>query len=303
MRRKFMRLKLPAFLPCAAALALLPCATALAQTAGTAAADAADNIYGPFNPVPDTALRALTTDRPGKSSSPVTVDAGHVQIEADLFNYSYTDADSTTTRQWSAPNVLVKYGVSRWVDVEVGISGVNQFEYHDHKTGQIVKADGIGDTWVGAKFNVFGDDPGDGPANQGFAVIPMVKVPTAAEGLGNHLVEATVTLPYQYNLPDNWSVVVENVDGLRANHTGDGYEGDYQGMINVSHPLFFDDLTAQVEYFYDHANDPVLGNQMSFDPSVQWQVTKGLALDMGDYIGLNAKTPAENPYVGISTRF
>jgi len=261
------------------------------------------NIYGPFNPVPDAQLGALTTDRPGKSSTPITVPAGHVQIEADLFNYSYTDADGATTEQWSTPNVLVKYGLSDRVDFEVGVSGVNHYQYQDHGTGQTITADGIGDTWVGAKFNVLGNNPSDSPKNQAFAIIPMIKIPTAARGLGNHLVEATVALPYQFSLPDNWSLVVENADGLRANHSGSGYDGDYQAMVNVSHTLIFDSLTAQAEYFYDIATDPAIGNQMSFDPAVQWAVTPGLALDVGDYIGLNSRTPGENPYVGISTRF
>ena len=268
-----------------------------------AQSDSTGDVYGPANPVPDSQLRPLTTDRPGKSSSPVTVDAGHLQLEADLFNYSYTDQDGATTRQWSAPNVVLKYGVTRTIDVEVAVSGVNQFEYHDRGTGEITKANGIGDTWIGAKFNIFGDDPGDGPKNQGFAIIPFIKIPTAASGLGNHLVEATVAIPYQFNLPDNWSVVIENADGLRADHNGNRYEGDYQAMVNISHSLFFDDLTAQIEYFYDYGTDPAIGHVMSFDPAVQWAVTSGLALDMGDYIGLNSKATAENPYVGISTRF
>jgi len=259
--------------------------------------------YGPFDPVPDAQLRPLTTDRPGKSSSPVTVDPGHLQIEADLFNYSFSAADDTTLRQWSAPNVLLKYGLSDRVDLEAAVSGVNDFEQHDRATGQTITAHGIGDGWIGAKFNVFGDDAGDTPKNQAFAIIPMVKIPTAANGLGNKLVEATVALPYQFNLPDNWSLVVENTDGLRADHNGDRLGGDYQAMINLSHPLFLDSITAQVEYFYDRSGDPAIGQTMTFDPALQWVVLPNLAFDAGDYIGLDSKAPAQNPYVGISTRF
>jgi len=293
--------KSAAALSCGTVLALtLIC---LGQRSAQAQAAGLGDVYGPFNPVPDAGLRPLTTDRPGKSSSPVTVDAGHFQLEADLFNYSYTDLDGTTTRAWSTPNVLLKYGVSRTIDVEVAVSGINQFEYHNHATDQVAKAYGIGDTWVGAKFNIFGDDPGDGPPNQAFAIIPFVKIPTAARGLGNHLIEATVALPYQINLPDNWSLVLENADGLRANHNGNRYEGDYQAMVNLSHPLFFDSLTAQVEFFDDYGGDPAIGHAMTFDPAVQWSVLPNLAFDMGDYIGIDSKAPAENPYVGISARF
>lgn len=45
--------------------------------------------YSLFNPTPDSELRELSADRPVKSILPITVDAGHVQVEADLANYGF----------------------------------------------------------------------------------------------------------------------------------------------------------------------------------------------------------------------
>src|SRR2546421_5325321 len=42
-----------------------------------------------FNPVPRELLRDLQTDRPDQTEGPYTIDAGHVQAELDLLNYSY----------------------------------------------------------------------------------------------------------------------------------------------------------------------------------------------------------------------
>src|SRR3954465_11552153 len=42
-----------------------------------------------FNPTPPDLMRELNTDRPDKTESPYTVDAGHVQVEMDLASYSY----------------------------------------------------------------------------------------------------------------------------------------------------------------------------------------------------------------------
>jgi hypothetical protein len=39
--------------------------------------------YTLFDPVPDDLMRSFATDRPTKSDSPYTVDAGHFQYEAD----------------------------------------------------------------------------------------------------------------------------------------------------------------------------------------------------------------------------
>src|SRR4030095_5731644 len=41
-----------------------------------------------FTPTPRDLMRELATDRPDKTESPYTVDAGHVQIEMDVVSYS-----------------------------------------------------------------------------------------------------------------------------------------------------------------------------------------------------------------------
>lgn len=45
--------------------------------------------YNLFNPTPDDQLRPFSTDRPGKSHSSLTVDAGHIQEEGDIWNYTW----------------------------------------------------------------------------------------------------------------------------------------------------------------------------------------------------------------------
>ena len=54
-----------------------------------------------FNRVPDSLLRELSPDRPDKTESPYTVDAGHFQIEMDFANYTFDSTDGTTTRAWN----------------------------------------------------------------------------------------------------------------------------------------------------------------------------------------------------------
>ncbi len=41
-----------------------------------------------FNPTPRELMRELSTDRPDKTESPYTVDAGRVQVELDLVTYT-----------------------------------------------------------------------------------------------------------------------------------------------------------------------------------------------------------------------
>ena len=70
----------------AVAWALALAVPALAQEAPAAASAPPPDKSGftLFDPTPSADLRALCTDRPTKSASPCTVDAGHFQIESDL---------------------------------------------------------------------------------------------------------------------------------------------------------------------------------------------------------------------------
>src|SRR6266436_4230281 len=44
--------------------------------------------YHLFNPTPREYLREMVADRPDKTESPYTVDAGHFQVETDLVSYT-----------------------------------------------------------------------------------------------------------------------------------------------------------------------------------------------------------------------
>ncbi len=257
--------------------------------------------YGPLNPTPDSDLRTqFSPDRPDKAQGPITVDAGHWQIEADWANYSWSNQEGTTARQLDGPNILLKYGLGERSDVEIQLPGYNIYEQKS-LLGSSQRAHGAGDMSLNFKYNLFGDFSSDTPANQSFAIIPMIKLPTAPVPIGNGKLEGQIALPYQFSLPSNWNLTLQNNDGLRVGRDGKSYQGDYQGIVNLAHPLIWSTLTASIEYAYD--TGPATGHAATIDAALQWYVTNNLALDVGDYIGLNANAPAENPYAGIAMRF
>ena len=62
------------------------------------------------------------------------------------------------------------------------------------------------------KFNIFGNDGG----TFALAVIPFLKAPSAAPGLGNGLVEGGVVAPLQINLPQDYTLILETeIDALK----------------------------------------------------------------------------------------
>ena len=50
--------------------------------------------YNLFNPTPDKYMREMSPDRPDKTDSPFTVDAGHFQLEMDFANFTYDSPNS-----------------------------------------------------------------------------------------------------------------------------------------------------------------------------------------------------------------
>ena len=93
-------------------------------TAALAADPAPDKSqYNLLNPTPPQWLREMSTDRPDKTESAYTVDAGHFQIEMDLVNYSYDKhnpaRDGTIVRTLGIAPVNLKVGLLNSLDVQL----------------------------------------------------------------------------------------------------------------------------------------------------------------------------------------
>jgi hypothetical protein len=114
-----------------------------------------------FDPTPDALLRDLTTDRPGKSDSAITVDAGHWQIESDLWNDSFDgwSADATTTRQTIYGDPNLKLGLTNWAEFDTILPLYETLEQRSRDGGGIQRASGLGDLQIGGKVNFWGNDP------------------------------------------------------------------------------------------------------------------------------------------------
>ena len=276
--------------------------------AGPALADDAPTPAAPdksaftlFNPTPTADLRALCTDRPTKSTGPCTVDAGKIQIESDVFNITIDSAGGATTDTWLATNPTLKLGITNTLDVEFNIAPYEIVTVRDHATGASVRAEGVGDLFLRAKWNLMGDDGG----NLAFAIVPYVKIPTASRQIGNGAVEGGVIAATNINLPKGWSLTIDpEYDDLR-NAADEGYHTNLSGLLSFSHALS-KEVTASVEGWTDVNFDP-LGEvtQASFDLGLAWIPAKAptFQLDGGVNLGLNRATPGVQTYVGVSKRF
>jgi hypothetical protein len=269
-----------------------------AAKAGKDKAKPDKNQYWLLNPVPTDQMRSFSTDRPTKSNVPYTVDAGHFQYETDLVSFTHHVIGSVHTNTIMAPNPTFKVGVTNKADLEVNVpfAGVHTF---GSSTVPASTVWGIGDTFVRAKVNLWGNDGGSSAA----ALIPFIKAPSAPIGIGNGAVEEGLIGPLALSLPHDFILLlVPEIDAFK-NSVDNGRHGNFIFDVNLSREVI-KNVTAYVELWSDYNDDPVVKTtQMSFDTALAWVIIPNVQLDVGANFGLTSATPAVQVYTGLSQRF
>jgi hypothetical protein len=255
-----------------------------------------------LNPTPPDAMRAFSPERPTKILNPFTVDAGHFQIESDFLNYVYSNDSGLGTQYFQTADPTIKLGLTNWLDFEYVLNAYQNTTTRNNQTGQIVSsARGFGDTVLKFKANLIGNDGGVFAA----ALVPYIKLPTAAPGLGNGVAEGGVALPVQINLPGDFALGLQTeVDSLkRADDTR--HYANFVNIANLSHSLPFisKDLTASVEFYSSVANVANTPAIYTFDLGLAYLLLANVQLDAGANFGLNKASPNVDLYAGVTARF
>ena len=232
-------------------------------------------------------VRDFSPDRPSRSDSPFTVPTNYVQVETDIANYTHPN------NVLQALDPLLKYGVSNTLDLELQIDGFLSQRING------VHSSGFGDVVVRAKLNLLGDDGGAVT----IALIPNLKIPTAAAPLGNTVVEGGLNAPILIALPYDFGLTIEPEISALRNTNNSGHQVSATGVINLGRKII-GDLSGFVEIYTEtYADHQAPGPQVTFDTGLSYLVTKTLQLDLGTAIGLNHASPSLNVYAGIAARF
>jgi len=291
----------------AAAIPLRTVLAAMLMGAGTSLHGGAEGQrnktgFNLFNPTPRDLLRELSTDRPDKTESPYTVDAGHFQIESDLVNFSY-DAynggpSDARTESWSFANTNFKVGLLNNVDLQLVVSTFNHVRAEDRTARIVDESSGFGDIITRLKINVWGNDGG----TTAFGVMPFVKFPTAQNHLGNDALEGGLILPLAISLPADWAMGLMTEFDFTRDSSGSGYHPEFINTITVSHSIV-GDLGGYVEFFSSVSTEDDSEWIGTVDLGLTYGVTADIQLDAGVNIGVTRAADDINPFVGISWRF
>ncbi|MDB5478984.1 MAG: hypothetical protein JWO83_37 [Caulobacteraceae bacterium] len=278
-------------------VAALAFGRALADPPPAPAADKSG--YSVLNPTPKDQLRALCTDRPTKSTGPCTVDAGHWQVESDLYNITVQRGGGMTTTTELFTNPTLKLGLTNTVDLEASMTPYERVTVKDH--GVTTRASGVGDLFLRLKASLIGDD--GGPV--AIAIEPFVKLPTANRAIGNGAVEGGLIAPIQLNLQGGWQLLFDPEVDLLENAAGGGNHANAIGLVSLGKPVS-KTVTLSAELWTDSNFDPAgRTSQFSADLGAAWipAFAPDVQFDGGVNLGLNRSTPDVQAYVGISHRF
>lgn len=258
--------------------------------------------YHLFHPTPAASMREMSTDRPDKTESAYTVDAGHFQVEMDLVSYA-RDVDRSgggniRTEDWSVAAMNLKVGLLNCVDLQTIVESYRQVEVLDRSTGARTRNSGVGDVTSRLKVNLWGNDGG----TTALAVMPFVKYPTSHGQLGNGSVEGGLILPLAVGLPGGFGLgVMTEFDWERNQGAGDRHV-QFVNTATIGHSLV-GKLGGYVEFFSSVGTESGTDWIGTVDLGFTYEFTDNFRLDAGINFGVTRSADDFNPFVGASWRF
>ncbi len=262
------------------------------------------SVYSLLYPTPDKDLRDFNPDRPGKITSPFTIDAGRLDIESDFVSYLRSDVQGITYRSFEVTDPTLKLGVLSKVDLEMTLNG-DEFvrEVPDTSPRRGRSLNGFGDVYFRAKVNVIGNDGGD----VALSFVPYVKLPAntaASRALGDGVVEGGGLATAQIKLPKDFMLGLQSeVDALEGGNDSLRH-ANFVNIVALTHAVpGIKNLSASAEFFSSVSSDRYTPTFYTADFGLAYLVMPSTQLDVGTNIGLNRDAPNLQVYAGISQRF
>jgi hypothetical protein len=260
--------------------------------------------YSLFDPTPNRLLRDMTTDRPDTTESPFTVDAGHIQIETNLFGYarSRPDEDGTVTDSYEFATTNVRIGLTDNSEINVVWQPHGSVRTRAADVGGASRDSGIGGVDIRGKVTLWGNDTFE-KTGSALALLPFVTLPTDEDnGIspehveGGLIVPLALALPHKFGLGLNGGVVWVKDDDAA------GYRAEYLASASLAYE-WTDKLGTYYEVAANFNTGDPRGDVVVLGTGVTYAVTDNLQLDAGVNFGVTSAADRVNPFVGVSTRF
>ncbi|MES2580200.1 MAG: transporter [Pseudomonadota bacterium] len=260
--------------------------------------------YTLFNPTPANAMRAMATERPSKTDSPYSVDAGHIQIETNLLGYSKNDDCNqgicTKTRQYEVGSFNnIRIGLTNRTDLQIVtdlyLNKTDEFSNSPRKE----RNQGTSDTQLRLKYNVFGNNPSDQYA---LGLLPYIKFATHRENLGNNKIEYGLGVPFNINFADDWSLGGMTVLSAINDEQHEGYDFAYANSLVVGKAINAK-LRTYLEYYSYKARQPGERFKNTVDFGLIYTINPNFSADINVQKGVSDAADDLKFLVGSVYRF
>ena len=246
-------------------------------------------------------MRELSADRPDKTDTAFTVDAGHFQIEMDFANLTHNEPSSqrgnVRSTAFEIAPMNIKVGLLNNLDLQLVYTAYLAQKTEDHDAGTLERVGGFAGITPRLKLNLLGNDGGF----LALGIIPFVKLPVSTGDLNNGSVEGGLGIPYSFDIP-GWDVGFQTTFNLRHDEEGNGYHSEFDNSISIGHRIV-GNLSLSAEFFSSVSTEQNADWIGTVDTWVTYQINKNLSFDGGLNIGVTAAADDWHPWVGMTWRY
>jgi hypothetical protein len=256
--------------------------------------DTTKHNYNLFNPVPRDKMKDMETDRPDVTESAYTVEAGHFQVESDLFKQVRVKAGGVQSIQTAYNVGNYKLGLTPKMDIQLVVPTYVINTTRDVATQAITdKASGFDDVTLRLKYNVWGGSGG----KSALAVLPFVSLPTSS--FASNGVQGGITFPFALAVTEQTSFGAQATISF-VKEDNNRYYTNMLYSFTFGHPLLkqLDGFVEGVATYspYSKTTDTYANGGLIFSAN------SNLNIDAGLNYGLN-KSAGNIYFIGFSFRY
>jgi hypothetical protein len=254
--------------------------------------------YNLFHPTPDNLLREMTTDRPDKTESPMTVDAGHFQIEMDFATFTEDQMNGVSAKTWNIAPFNLRVGLLNDVELSLVFESYVQEDTEDKTAKKMSALSDVGNFITRLKVNLWGNDGG----RTAFAFFPFMKFPTGTGDLNNNSIEGGAIFPFSMTLPAKFELGMETGVVVSRNESSANYHEEFVNSITFSREIA-GKLSGYCEFFSIVNTERDSSWIGTADFGLTYALTENVQLDCGCNIGVTDAADDINAFSGLSVRF
>jgi hypothetical protein len=156
--------------------------------------------YSLFTPVPKDKMKEMQLDRPDVTESAYSVEAGHFQVESDLFKMVRNKSDDLSHTEMAYNVANLKLGLTEKLDIQFVVATFVSKKTKEINSDKIIhKASGFDDITLRLKYNIWGNEGG----KTALGALPYVSFPTSTIDDNDH--QFGVIFPFALELNKGWN--------------------------------------------------------------------------------------------------